>query len=115
MEVYKNYNKAEVLDVINKGGHPAVQFVVSVMRPVPVCSEESSVSPAAKADHSDVDCFLLVVLSHGENDHVYARDDKIDIRDITSPFKGDKCKNLVGKPKIFILQVGGNLAQNPTG
>ncbi|XP_076585748.1 caspase-6-like [Chaetodon auriga] len=59
---------------------------------------------AAEADHSDVDCFLLVFLSHGENDHVYAYDEKISIQDITSLFKGDRCRSLVGKPKIFILQ-----------
>lgn len=60
---------------------------------------------AAEADHSDVDCFMLVFLSHGENDHVYTFNGKISIQDITSLFKGDKCKSLVGKPKIFILQV----------
>lgn len=70
-------------------------------------SEEQSVSPAAEADHSDVDCFLLVFLSHGEDDHVYTYDDKISIKDVTALFKGDKCRSLVGKPKIFILQVGG--------
>lgn len=73
----------------------------------PVRSKKNSLSPAAKADHSDVDCFLMVFLSHGENDHIYAYDDKIGIQDVTSLFKGDKCKSLVGKPKIFILQVGG--------
>ncbi|XP_038569166.1 caspase-6-like isoform X2 [Micropterus salmoides] len=59
---------------------------------------------AAEADHSDSDCFLLVFLSHGENDHVYTYDGKISIQDITSLFKGNKCRSLVGKPKIFILQ-----------
>ncbi|XP_035491833.1 caspase-6 isoform X8 [Scophthalmus maximus] len=59
---------------------------------------------AAGADHSDADCFLLVFLSHGENDHVYTYDGKISVQDITSMFKGDKCRSLVGKPKIFVLQ-----------
>ncbi|XP_061589069.1 caspase-6-like [Cololabis saira] len=57
---------------------------------------------AAEENHSDADCFLLVFLSHGEKDHVYAYDGKIDIQEITSAFKG--CKSLAGKPKIFILQ-----------
>lgn len=52
-----------------------------------------------------MDCFLLVFLSHGENDHVYTYDGKVSIQDITAMFKGDKCQSLVGKPKIFILQV----------
>ncbi|XP_045903404.1 caspase-6-like isoform X1 [Micropterus dolomieu] len=77
VKAYDNYKQVEVLDKI---------------------------SEAAEADHSDSDCFLLVFLSHGENDHVYAYDDKISIQDITSLFKGNKCRSLVGKPKIFILQ-----------
>ncbi|XP_013863217.1 caspase-6 [Austrofundulus limnaeus] len=59
---------------------------------------------AAQEDHSDSDCFLLAFLSHGEDDHVFAYDGKISLQDITSLFKGDKCRTLVGKPKIFIIQ-----------
>ncbi|KAI3353111.1 hypothetical protein L3Q82_019677 [Scortum barcoo] len=77
VRTYENYKQVEVLDKI---------------------------SEAAEENHSDADCFLLVFLSHGENDHVYTYDGKISIKDITSLFKGDKCKSLVGKPKIFILQ-----------
>ncbi|KAK5865603.1 hypothetical protein PBY51_019862 [Eleginops maclovinus] len=62
------------------------------------------ISEAAGENHSDADCFLLVFLSHGENDHVYTYDGKISIQKITAMFKGDKCKSLVGKPKIFVLQ-----------
>ncbi|XP_070836586.1 caspase-6-like [Chaetodon trifascialis] len=87
VKAYDNYKLAEVLDKINE---------------------------AAEADHSDVDCFLLVFLSHGENDHVYAYDEKISIQDITSLFKGDRCRSLVGKPKIFILQAcRGDKHDNP--
>lgn len=77
VKAYDNYKQVDVLDQI---------------------------SEAAEANHSDADCFLLVFLSHGENDHVYTFDGKISIQSITSLFKGDKCKSLVGKPKIFILQ-----------
>uniref|UniRef100_A0A8B9GM96 Caspase-6 n=1 Tax=Astyanax mexicanus TaxID=7994 RepID=A0A8B9GM96_ASTMX len=56
------------------------------------------------ANHADADCFACVFLSHGENGHVYAFDDKIDIKEVTSLFRGDKCRSLVGKPKIFIFQ-----------
>ncbi|XP_049895825.1 caspase-6-like, partial [Epinephelus moara] len=65
---------------------------------------EDRITEAAEADHSDADCFLLVFLSHGDDDHVFAKDGKISIQDITSLFKGDKCRSLVGKPKIFIFQ-----------
>uniref|UniRef100_A0A3B4FSA4 Caspase-6 n=1 Tax=Pundamilia nyererei TaxID=303518 RepID=A0A3B4FSA4_9CICH len=59
---------------------------------------------AAEEDHSDADCFLLAFLSHGDDNHVYCHDGKISIQEITSKFKGDKCPDLVGKPKIFIIQ-----------
>ncbi|XP_075705850.1 caspase-6 isoform X1 [Rhinoderma darwinii] len=62
------------------------------------------VHDVAMSDHSDADCFLCVFLSHGEDNHVYAHDAKIEIQRLTSLFKGDKCKSLVGKPKIFIIQ-----------
>lgn len=64
----------------------------------------NKINEAADDDHVDADCFVCCFLSHGENDHVYAYDGKIFIKDMTALFKGDKCKSLVGKPKIFILQ-----------
>ncbi|KAB5581327.1 hypothetical protein PHYPO_G00174310 [Pangasianodon hypophthalmus] len=62
------------------------------------------ITEAANANHADADCFVCVFLSHGENGHVYAYDDKIEIQDMTALFRGDNCPSLVGKPKIFILQ-----------
>ncbi|NWV68250.1 CASP6 protein, partial [Malurus elegans] len=59
---------------------------------------------ASMDDHSNADCFVCVLLSHGEDDHIYAYDDKIKIQTITDMFRGDKCQSLVGKPKIFIIQ-----------
>ena len=61
---------------------------------------------AALDDHNvNADCFVCVFLSHGEKDKVCAHDEDISIDEVTALFKGDKCRNLVGKPKIFILQV----------
>ncbi|XP_049741488.1 caspase-6 isoform X2 [Elephas maximus indicus] len=56
------------------------------------------------SSHTDADCFLCVFLSHGEGNHIYAYDAKIEIQTLTGLFKGDKCQSLVGKPKIFIIQ-----------
>lgn len=58
----------------------------------------------ATSSHMDADCFVCVFLSHGEGNHVYAYDAKIEIPVLTGFFKGDKCQSLVGKPKIFIIQ-----------
>ncbi|XP_051742209.1 caspase-6 [Ctenopharyngodon idella] len=62
------------------------------------------IKEAAAANHVDADCFVCIFLSHGENGHIYAYDEKIEIQEITDLFKGDMCRSLVGKPKIFILQ-----------
>ncbi|XP_002197219.4 caspase-6 isoform X5 [Taeniopygia guttata] len=59
---------------------------------------------ASTTDHSNADCFVCVFLSHGEDGHIFAYDDKIEIQTITDMFRGDKCQSLVGKPKIFIIQ-----------
>ncbi|XP_067896573.1 caspase-6-like isoform X2 [Heterodontus francisci] len=58
----------------------------------------------ATSDHSDADCFLCVFLSHGENNHIFAYDAKINLQEITERFRGDKCSSLIGKPKIFVIQ-----------
>lgn len=63
-----------------------------------------TIHKVASSDHSDADCFLCIFLSHGENNHIYAYDGKINLQDITARFRGDKCSSLVGKPKIFVIQ-----------
>ena len=62
-------------------------------------------SPAAASDHSDCDCFGCAILSHGREGFVYATDRLIPLEALTVPFKGDRCPTLVGKPKLFFLQV----------
>ncbi|XP_053559526.1 LOW QUALITY PROTEIN: caspase-6 [Bombina bombina] len=59
---------------------------------------------ASTRDHSDADSFICVFLSHGEDNHIFTYDAKIEIEKLTHLFKGDKCPSLVGKPKIFIIQ-----------
>ncbi|XP_012789124.2 caspase-6-like [Sorex araneus] len=54
--------------------------------------------------HVDADCFLCVFLTHGEGNYLYAYDAMVEISMLTDFFKGDKCRSLVGKPKIFIIQ-----------
>ena len=48
---------------------------------------------------------MCAILTHGEEGVVYGTDDKIEVKTLLEPFKGDKCRGLVGKPKIFFIQV----------
>ncbi|XP_063314418.1 caspase-6-like [Pelobates fuscus] len=79
-------------------------FEVKVYSDLKAVEVLEKIHEASTTDHSDFDCFLCVFLSHGEDNHVYAYDAQIEIQRLTSLFKGDKCKSLVGKPKIFIIQ-----------
>ena len=60
----------------------------------------------AKEDHSDADCLLVTVLTHGiSSKYIYAQDSLYEVESLWSPFTADKCLSLAGKPKIFIVQV----------
>lgn len=59
---------------------------------------------AALEDHSKHASFVCVILSHGDEGVIFGTDgvEKLDV--LTKFFKGDKCKTLVGKPKLFFIQ-----------
>ncbi len=65
---------------------------------------ERSVAVAGE-DHSDADCFVCVILSHGEEGYVYGTNGRVSIDSIIKNFKGDASPSLAGKPKLFFIQV----------
>ncbi|KAL4240184.1 Caspase-3 [Mactra antiquata] len=50
------------------------------------------------------DCFMCAILSHGEEGVVFGIDGKIEVKQLLEPFKGNNCKGLIGKPKLFFIQ-----------
>ncbi|XP_063976031.1 caspase-1-like [Diachasmimorpha longicaudata] len=58
----------------------------------------------ADKDHSNHDCLVVAVLSHGELGLLYAHDTPYKADTIWSYFTADKCPTLAGKPKIFFIQ-----------
>ncbi len=52
---------------------------------------------------------MLAILSHGADGEVYGTDATIKLQKLIDPLKGDSCKSLAGKPKIFIIQVGATI------
>ncbi|KAH8311619.1 hypothetical protein KR044_007215 [Drosophila immigrans] len=58
----------------------------------------------ATEDHSENDCFALVVMSHGAEGKVYAKDMAYPVERLWNPFLGDNCKTLLNKPKLFFIQ-----------
>lgn len=58
----------------------------------------------AEADHSEHDCLLISILSHGELGYIYAKDTHYKLESIWSYFTANNCPSLAGKPKLFFIQ-----------
>ncbi|XP_023273243.1 caspase-3-like [Seriola lalandi dorsalis] len=58
----------------------------------------------SKEDHSCSASFICVLLSHGDEGVFFGTDGSIQLKDLTSLFRGNRCKSLVGKPKLFFIQ-----------
>ncbi|KTF76634.1 hypothetical protein cypCar_00048574, partial [Cyprinus carpio] len=56
-------------------------------------------------DHSRSAMFVCVLLSHGDDGKIYGTDDYIELKQLFTLFRGDRCKSLVGKPKLFFIQL----------
>ncbi|KAL4613005.1 caspase-7 [Arapaima gigas] len=65
---------------------------------------EHLLKEVSREDHSNSSCFACILLSHGEEGLIYGTDGAMPIKTITSLFRGDVCKTLVGKPKLFFIQ-----------
>jgi len=59
----------------------------------------------SREDHSDADCFICVILSHGEEGIIYGTNGTLKLQYLIEMFKGDRCPSLAGKPKLFFIQV----------
>jgi hypothetical protein len=69
---------------------------------------------ASSVDHSNSDCFLCVVMSHGNEDKIVTSDNKVmSFEEIMAPIKS--CASLSDKPKLFFFQAcrGDNEMENP--
>ncbi|KAI4491351.1 hypothetical protein M0804_002743 [Polistes exclamans] len=65
---------------------------------------EMVLKEVSELDHSNHDCLIVSVLSHGELGMLYAYDTPYKADNIWSPFTSDKCPTLAGKPKLFFIQ-----------
>uniref|UniRef100_A0A4W3GAQ1 Caspase 7, apoptosis-related cysteine peptidase n=1 Tax=Callorhinchus milii TaxID=7868 RepID=A0A4W3GAQ1_CALMI len=80
-------------------------FNVSVYNDQTCRQMENILKRAAQENHSDHACFACILLSHGDEGLIYGTDGPMPIKTLTSLFRGDMCKSLVGKPKLFFIQV----------
>jgi len=81
-----------------------LDFEVEVYNDLPYRDIERILEGASLADHSQEDCILVFVLSHGELGILYASDQLYKPDKLWSHFSADKCPSLAGKPKLFFVQ-----------
>lgn len=81
-----------------------LDFEVEVYDDLPFKEIERILESASMEDHSDADCILVTVLSHGELGILYASDQPYKPDRLWSHFSADKCRTLAGKPKMFFIQ-----------
>lgn len=58
----------------------------------------------SREDHSENDCLVVVVMSHGDQGVLYASDKKYYVDSLWEKFTGNACPSLIGKPKLFFVQ-----------
>ncbi|KAK3083510.1 hypothetical protein FSP39_024443 [Pinctada imbricata] len=60
---------------------------------------------AYNRDHTNYDCLVVCILSHGVLGHVYGTNGRlVNIKDCTGCFRAQVCPSLAGKPKLFFIQ-----------
>ncbi|XP_071442442.1 caspase-1-like [Hetaerina americana] len=93
------------LDCLNLGERlRKLGFKVRTYHDLKFSDLKEKVNQAAEENHADCDCFFMAVLSHGERDILYAKDNGYKPDVLWTPFTADKCATLAGKPKLFFIQ-----------
>jgi caspase-like apoptosis-related cysteine protease len=59
---------------------------------------------SSRMDHSESDCILIVVLTHGEEGILNSNDHPYKTTKIWDSFTDGQCPSLAGKPKMFFIQ-----------
>ncbi|XP_064016803.1 caspase-8-like [Pogoniulus pusillus] len=74
----------------------------------------AKVKEYSKKDHSNMDCFVCFIFSHGEKDKIKGVDNEVvNIKDLVSCFSGSNCPSLAGKPKLFFIQACQGIVGHP--
>ena len=82
-----------------------LQFNVIIRNNKTVKQMKNLFEEMSLTDHTPNDCFLCVILSHGEDGGIiYGTDDSVALNDLFSYILPNKCTSLTGKPKLFFVQ-----------
>jgi len=82
-----------------------LEFEVRVLQNLSSKDIEKALEKASLEDHSKREMFAVVILSHGNEGILYGYDSAYPAHKIWEPFTADRCSSLIGKPKLFFIQV----------
>ncbi|KAM5243576.1 caspase-7 isoform 1-T2 [Hipposideros larvatus] len=109
----KNFNRSTGMSVRNGTDRDAdalfkcfrkLGFDVAVYNDCTCTMMKDLLKQASEEDHKNAACFACVLLSHGEENLIYGTDGMTPIKDLAGYFRGDRCKTLLEKPKLFFIQ-----------
>lgn len=101
----KNRNGTDLDAVALKNTFSELHFEVIVYKDSTAWQICEILKSYQSMDHSNKDCFMCCILSHGDKGIIYGCDgQEAPIYELTSYFTGSKCPSLAGKPKIFFIQ-----------
>ncbi|XP_012674341.2 caspase-3-like isoform X1 [Clupea harengus] len=80
-------------------------FSVRMEKDLTVADMRRVLREESEEDHSEMSCFVCVLLSHGEQGLLMGADGAhISIRSLASTLTSHNCRTLQGKPKLFFIQ-----------
>lgn len=80
-------------------------FDVQLMRDLTSHRMKSFLMQASASCKYKYDALVVILLSHGTESAIYGTDGiEMDLNDIISLFDNKRCKQMIGKPKVFIVQ-----------
>ena len=79
-------------------------FEVKVLLDGTMADVRKELKSLSQEDHSDADCLIVCVLTHGDKGFLWGRDSTYPVDELYSNFTSDKCPSLAGKPKLFFVQ-----------
>ncbi|XP_065345597.1 caspase-1-like [Cloeon dipterum] len=94
-----NKDSDSLKDVLKKLG-----FEVRVVKDLDFSGVMDTLENLSQEDHSQNDCLVVAVLTHGSSGKLEASDYNYNVENLWENFTADKCPSLAGKPKIFFIQ-----------
>ena len=82
-----------------------LEFDVRIFNDLKYVQLIDELAKASKEDHTNHDCIVIVVMSHGDEGVVQAYDVEYRVNELWDNFVGNNCKSLIGKPKMVFIQV----------